>query len=172
MKVPDALSRVLAPDTEGNSIGKSLTMNIATLHTKNFIPFWVKNGKTMAEIIDHQQKDPNICPKFGKYWNRQRNVGERTLKEGVLYLTKGERDRLVIPKALELEIIKFYHYPEHPGVASQYRNLKESFVFPGMHAKIENFIKTCEMCVATKRRKTPKLSKVVTPTQRTLGLAW
>jgi hypothetical protein len=76
----------------------------------------------------------------------------------------GKIDKLVIPKSLELEMIKFYHYPEHPGIVSQYRTMKAKFIFPDMQGKIVNFIHSCELCVATKTHKSPNLSKVKTTT--------
>ncbi len=64
---------------------------------------------------------------------------------------------IVVPKALETEILKGTHdspFTGHLGVTRTFDRIRKRFFWPNMRKSVENYIRECDTCV---KRKTPAL---------------
>jgi IS30 family transposase len=125
----------------------------------------VKSGISMVEFQEEQSKDANLDLN-DPVWGAFKRNGYRMLKDvKVKFIYKNRNDlKLMVPKHLEQRIIKFYHAPEHIGTTKLYQIMHEKYLFPKMMIKISNYVNSCQLCLAYKRRKGPNLSKVKTTT--------
>ncbi len=138
---------------------------------------WVM-GYTINEIIEHQEKDPDLRPilpwlssdqqpteaelfPLGKaskfYWI---NKDRLQIKRGVLFynwmLPNGEESSLlVIPKKMIEQVLEFSHnlpMTGHTGQANTLRRIRKSFYWFGMKRDSIQFVKTCRVCNKNKKR--------------------
>lgn len=90
------------------------------------------------------------------------NANQYILENGVLYFLhhrgKNTRDTnfklLVIPKALQTDILKLCHsdlFGGHFGVFKTFRKLRDRYFWEGQYRDVENFCSSCEACLTRKR---------------------
>ena len=109
---------------------------------------WVQNGDNCAqdELLENQ-------PLLKSYWNLYKKC---QIKYGLLWYvdTKNDSHRLIVPetfKAKLLELVHDHKLSGHRGVKNTLDRLKNKFFWIGMKKNCENWVESCEICVASKR---------------------
>jgi hypothetical protein len=102
-------------------------------------------------------------------WRHDRNLvtfwhhyDKLFVKDGLLYRSLKTKNThpgpaIVVPKALETEILKGTHdspFTGHLGVTRTLDCIRKRFFWPNMRKSFENYIRQCNTCV---KRKTPAL---------------
>ncbi|GBM13808.1 hypothetical protein AVEN_50150-1 [Araneus ventricosus] len=75
------------------------------------------------------------------------------IKENVLYLQDGGREFIVVPEAMELEIIRGIHNKEHIAAQKTKDLLKRDFHISNVQTKIEQAIMSCVECILCNRKR-------------------
>lgn len=71
-----------------------------------------------------------------------------TLVNGLVYRKCGDRVKFYVPKQMEQRVIQTHHESLcHLGTSKCYEYLSRCYWFPGMRAKIGEYIKSCLKCV-------------------------
>jgi len=170
--VPDCLSRlpVHFPSRENDEILEIPFYNIeitsqayVTLNSGHFDASTLDCNNVIARdglsaLQTARTADPILNPfiqtlQSGKLTPEVKNY---TLKDNVLYYTKGLSSLLVIPTS-ELDfIIRLHHDPPllgHMGIQRTYHNMKNSYYFPKLLSKVTEFVNACSVC--QKRKPAP-----------------
>ena len=157
MKVADALSRHF--HTNVMAVNSTPVNKIKT-------PFWCETSITIGELLQAQDDDTHLKNESREWKTFSQKGWVRVTKEKVIYYRKksSEKLRMAIPQKFQKKLIEFHHLPTHLGTVKLYLQLKKKFVFPKMFDKIRQHISSCDLCVAFKCRKKPKVIPTVTST--------
>lgn len=140
----DALSRL--PLNEATNI-KSISLcyekfpidiDVIKMHVKEdsclskFMLYLLNGHIEEFDILVHENSD-------FKYYFKLKN--EFYCEEGLLYY----RDRIVIPKSLQIKILELMH-EGHDGIVKTKQNVRSYFWWKNLDKDIENYVKTCFVC--------------------------
>ena len=73
------------------------------------------------------------------------------------------RNRIYVPRSMELEIIKYHHdhiLAGHPGRNRTILNITQKFFFPSIFAKIKKYIQECDTCAKTRSKRHKPVGKL------------
>ena len=73
-------------------------------------------------------------------------------KKSIVYKMVDGRDIMVIPKSMEVELIKKYHNESHFGVVQTEFSLGKQFFVPRLRKKIKNIINSCVRCILSNKK--------------------
>ncbi|GBO22891.1 Transposon Tf2-9 polyprotein [Araneus ventricosus] len=105
----------------------------------------VTHDEITSRIVNCQQSDEYISSIKQLLENKQ--INDFVLKNNVLYKIVNDSDLLVVPEALQNEIIKKVHTNGHFALAKTEQVLEQEFYIPNARTKIENVIANCVECI-------------------------
>lgn len=105
----------------------------------------VVNDEVTAKIEKAQYKDEMVRAIREILANQ--SYGSYKLKGGLLFNTVEGIDLLVIPKAMEKEIICVEHNSGHFGVQKTVHGLKQKYWIPHVEQKVKQVIENCVRCI-------------------------
>ena len=174
----DALSRLVAHDqSPENTLNTTFNSHDPAADNSNCA---ITLNPTI-NLRKAQQDDPSISkviqtktshtPKHKlAAWRHDRNLvtfwhhyDKLFVRDGLLYRSLKTKNThpdpaIVVPKALETEILKGTHdspFTGHLGVTRTLDRIRKRFFWPNMRKSVENYIRQCDTCV---KRKTPALT--------------
>lgn len=74
------------------------------------------------------------------------------LRNGVLYKYDEGLELLVVPKAIENDVIKSVHENGHFGTKKMEEQIKQRYFVPMLTEKIKKFVKSCVKCILAERK--------------------
>lgn len=80
------------------------------------------------------------------------NCKDYIVKNDILYKICDEDMLFVVPKTMQVDVIKQAHDQGHFGVRKVQKPLKREFWFSGMNEKIDKVIKNCLTCILAERK--------------------
>ena len=83
---------------------------------------------------------------------KERPYKDYLLKGGVLYKFHDGRDLLVVPKAMQFEVVKKAHEKGHFAAKRTEEELKQEFFIPEVQKLIEKVIRNCIRCLLVNRK--------------------
>ena len=111
----------------------------------------MKDNRTPNHKLVAWRRDLNLA----SYWHHYNSL---FVKDGVLYKSLKTNNAhpdpaIVVPKSLEIEILKGTHdgpFAGHLGVTRTLDRVRKRFFWPKMRTTIENYIRQCDICVQRK----------------------
>lgn len=74
------------------------------------------------------------------------------LRNGILYKYDDGLELLVVPKAIENDVIKNAHENGHFGAKKMEEQIKQQYFVPMLKEKLKKFVKTCVKCILTESK--------------------
>lgn len=74
------------------------------------------------------------------------------LRNGVLYKYDNGLELLVVPKAIEADVIRNVHENGHFGAKKMEEQIKQQYFVPMLGEKLKKFVKTCVKCILTENK--------------------
>lgn len=108
-------------------------------------------GEITTRIATTQNNDERL--QFLKSFVEQGLKEDYVVKNGVLYKYDSDRELLVVPEALELEIICRIHNKGHFAVSKTEDILKMGFYIPNIRKRIEQVIRNCVECILYEKKR-------------------
>ncbi|GBM86924.1 hypothetical protein AVEN_151823-1 [Araneus ventricosus] len=105
----------------------------------------ITHDEITSRIVNCQQSDEYIGSIKQLLENKQ--INDFVLKNNVLYKIVKDSDLLVVPEALQNEIIRKVHTNGHFALAKTEQVLEQEFYVPNGRNKIENVIANCVECI-------------------------
>ncbi|GBM37972.1 Transposon Tf2-9 polyprotein [Araneus ventricosus] len=105
----------------------------------------VTHDEITSRIVNCQQSDEYISSIKQLLENKQ--INDFVLKNNILYKIVNDSDLLVVPEALQNEIIRKVHTNGHFALAKTEQVLEQEFYIPNARTKIENVIANCVECI-------------------------
>ena len=122
---------------------------------------------SVDEFIERQRIDPTLSALWQKADGGSAMAGKARfeIKGGLLYRrhcdSRDGRSQLVLPLQLRTEVLKLAHdciLGGHQGIKKTYERVGAQFFWPGMHADVDRYCKSCDICQRTiARGKTMKV---------------
>ncbi|UYV74593.1 hypothetical protein LAZ67_12000211, partial [Cordylochernes scorpioides] len=112
---------------------------------------WEKCQILKSEItyLEHEIKDGVIRPSDDK----EKQVYDGYFEENnLLWKEVGGNRTLVIPKRMEMEIIKLAHEERHFGIQKNFEMLKKEYYITDLKSKIKKYIQNCIPCILSNRK--------------------
>jgi hypothetical protein len=108
-----------------------------------------------SNIEDHQKNDPDIQKAFRDKKDLYKETVYPCGDHSYTLITKN--DKIVLPKALQTEAVKWYHGAlMHPGETRTELTMGQHFTWKGMRKTVQDVCKKCGSCQLSK----PKLQKL------------
>jgi hypothetical protein len=156
------------PDFRGNAAYENLsavttrTQSKRVLQTKLLVVSAVLGHEiSVDEFIQKQQSDPTFSVLWQKAGGNSAEAGKAKfeIKGGLLYRRHGDfkegNSQLVLPQQLSDEVLKLAHdciLGGHQGIKKTYERVAAHFYRPGIHADVDRYCKSCDMCQRTVAR--------------------
>ena len=93
---------------------------------------------------DWPSRRDEVNNELKQYWSYR---DELSIISGVIF----KRDRVVIPKKLQSEMLKQLHIP-HMGIERTKLRARELMFWPGVNREIEDMVKLCNICIKSQRK--------------------
>lgn len=77
-------------------------------------------------------------------------------KDGVLHYKEGDLERIYVPQSYTLTVMTKYHAgfgSMHQGAEKTFKCISKKYYWPGMRKIIEEFCKSCPLCIQKKKTK-------------------
>jgi predicted aspartyl protease len=103
-----------------------------------------------ARLRRCQQQDEELTPLVEKAKNEEHDDYE--IKGGLLYKRLNSENLLVVPKAMQDEVIRRCHDQGHFGAAKTAQLVKREYWFNDLDAKIKSIIQNCVPCILAERK--------------------
>ena len=146
MKVSDFLSRSV------NQVQMSRP-DFATLQSKDPVIGLVYNF-TKINLWPHDKSDKRLSREI-QFWRKHR-LDLKISDKGELVRIYGNRELLVVPACLRLDLIDAYHDSQyHPGIDNTMATLGKQYTWYGMRDQVSTYIRSCDFCQRTKPNKKP-----------------
>ena len=146
MKVSDFLSRSV------NQVRMSRP-DFAGLQSKDPVIGLVYNF-TKINLWPHDKSDRRLSKEV-QFWRKHR-LDLKISDKGELVRVYGNRELLVVPACLRLELIESYHDSQyHPGIDNTMATLGKQYTWYGMRDQVSTYIRSCDFCQRTKPNKKP-----------------
>ncbi|UYV70942.1 hypothetical protein LAZ67_8001189 [Cordylochernes scorpioides] len=119
--------------------------------SRNPVSMMIQTDTLVEKIRNAQGKDPLI--KALLVIVEEKQVYDGYFEENNLLWKEVEGDRtLVIPKGMEIEIIKLAHEEGHFGVQKNFEMLKKEYYITDLKSKIKKYIQNCIPCILSNRK--------------------
>lgn len=104
----------------------------------------------VARIRKAQEKDDSI-QKISQATGRNQN-SEYTTKNNILYKVIEGDMYLVLPKTMQVQIVRQIHEVGHFATGKTEAMVKKDYWFPNMRAVVDKVIRNCVNCILTERK--------------------
>lgn len=104
-----------------------------------------------TKIANAQNEDEHI--KLIKSFVEKEEDKEHVVKNGILYKYQNGQELLVIPQAMQTEIVREVHNKGHFATDKTEDVLKQSYYIPNVKKTIENVISNCIECILYNRKR-------------------
>ena len=152
MKISDCLSR--HPKNKAQISSLSLDkMNFIELQKLDPI---LKKIRSFVKL-DRWPNNPDTNLSFFAFYRSKLKIRE----SGELVLSTENNDRLCVPKAAQLDIIKIYHDNNHTGIEITHSKIANKYYWPKMRDTVSEFIRSCEYCQLNKPDNNPNKAPVL-----------
>ncbi|UYV67076.1 hypothetical protein LAZ67_4003830 [Cordylochernes scorpioides] len=119
--------------------------------SRNPVSMMIQTDTLVEKIRNAQGRDPLI--KALLVIVKEKQVYDGYFEENNLLWKEVEGDRtLVIPKGMEMEIIKLAHEEGHFGVQKNFEMLKKEYYITDLKSKIKKYIQNCIPCILSNRK--------------------
>ncbi|UYV83752.1 hypothetical protein LAZ67_X000015 [Cordylochernes scorpioides] len=119
--------------------------------SRNPVSMMIQTDTLVEKIRNAQGRDPLI--KALLVIVKEKQVYDSYFEENNLLWKEVEGDRtLVIPKGMEMEIIKLAHEEGHFGVQKNFEMLKKEYYITDLKSKIKKYIQNCIPCILSNRK--------------------
>lgn len=108
-----------------------------------------ENG-LLARLRRAQETDDNLKKIFDAI--EQGQSEGYLIRGGVLYKEDESDVRIVVPMAMQLQIIRKAHEQGHFGAAKTEALVRKDYWIPGLHSKVESVIRNCVPCILAERK--------------------
>ena len=151
MYLADALSHAFLPYDE-------IQKTAEEIESVNMVEDIRVKSATLQEIRDHTEQDEvlqELMNVIKTGWPETKHEvshrltpffgirDELSMQDGIVPRGK----RVVIPKSLQHQMVKRFHYA-HTGTASSLSRARECIYWPGMSTDVKHFIEKCDVCRA------------------------
>jgi transposase InsO family protein/ribonuclease HI len=75
------------------------------------------------------------------------------IEGGVLYKSEGGENLLVVPRSMQIEVIRKVHEQGHFGIKKMEELVSREFYIPKLRQKLENCMKSCVTCILCERKR-------------------
>lgn len=103
-----------------------------------------------ARLKKAQREDENIKKKLDEVQGGQ--LDGYIVRGGLLYKNVDSEIRLVVPKTMQLQIIRRAHERGHFAVGKTETLVKNDYWIPGLRPKVEKIVQNCISCILAERR--------------------
>lgn len=104
-----------------------------------------------VKVRKMQQKDDDLT-RVRALLQHQEAYDNYLLRNDILYRIINGRELLVVPKAMEMEIIKTAHENGHFGVKKVEEEIGQQFFIKKAKEKIQNYVGSCIKCILAERK--------------------
>ncbi|UYV74585.1 hypothetical protein LAZ67_12000202 [Cordylochernes scorpioides] len=119
--------------------------------SRNPVSMMIQTDTLVEKIRNPKGRDPLI--KALLVIVKEKQVYDGYFEENNLFWKEVEGNRtLVIPKGMEMEIIKLAHEERHFGVQENFEMLKKEYYITDLKSKIKKYIQNCIPCILSNRK--------------------
>jgi len=152
MKISDCLSRHPKKIAQVSSLSFE-KMNFIELQKLDTI---LKKVRSFVKL-DRWPNNPDADLSFFAFYRNKLRI----LESGELVLTTVNNDRLCVPKAAQIDIVKLYHDNNHTGIEITHSKISNKYYWPRMKETVANFVRSCEYCQLNKPDNNPNKAPVL-----------
>lgn len=119
--------------------------------TAQFLGFSTPQFVFLDNLIKKNQSDPELATLHQQVINDPHSYSDLTIKDGLLF--KNGKLLLSSTSPLRHSILHEFHSTPvggHGGIYKTLKKISSNFVWPGLKADVESFVKSCEVCQQTK----------------------
>lgn len=119
--------------------------------TAQFLGFSTPQFVFLDNLIKENQSDPELATLHQQVINDPHSYSDLTIKDGLLF--KNGKLLLSSTSPLRHSILHEFHSTPvggHGGIYKTLKKISSNFVWPGLKADVESFVKSCEVCQQTK----------------------
>lgn len=114
----------------------------------------IVDEKISSMIIQQQNEEERL--RAIKQMLENEPYDDYLIERGVLMKRVGERNLIVLPSAMQHDVIRKTHENGHCGVKKMIESISEEFYIPKLREKLEKYIRCCVPCILAEKKKGKK----------------